>query len=326
MRTVCAPTLSVIIPVHNERTVLPVCHARLTEVLAPLEIPYETLFVDDGSQDDSGNYLSALAFTTPAVKVVRLSRNFGKEAAMTAGLDQASGAAVIILDADLQDPPELIPKMIDAWRHGADVVCMRRRLREGEGWIKRTSAHTFYRLLSHLSNVPIPEDTGDFRLLSRRAVDVLKQLPERNRYMKGLFAWIGMPTRVLEYDRAPRAAGKSKWGYPGLLRLAFEGITSFSTAPLHWVTGLGLFAAAGGGMFGMWIVVKTLLLGNAVEGYPSLMAMITFLGGVQLLTIGLLGEYIGKTYMETKKRPLYVIRDVIETTNSHEAIPHAATT
>lgn len=327
-----APAVSVIIPVYNERVVLPLCHARMTEVLRPLGLTYELLFVDDGSQDGSGSYLAELANTAPTVKVVRLSRNFGKEAAMTAGIEQALGAAVIIVDADLQDPPELIPDMVDAWQEGADVVCMRRRSRQGESWVKRTSAHAFYRLLSHISRVPIPEDTGDFRLLSRRAVDALKQLPERNRYMKGLFAWIGMPTRVLEYDRAPRAAGSTKWGYSGLLRLAFEGITSFSVAPLHWATGLGFIAAGSGGMFGIWIVIKTLFLGSAVEGYPSLMAMITFLGGVQLLTIGLLGEYVGKVYLEAKQRPLYVIRDVIgaqqavnETTRSYETTSHAAT-
>lgn len=326
------PAISVVIPVYNERLVLPLCHARMVGALQPLGLSYEILFVDDGSQDGSGDYLVELASTTPTVKAVRLSRNFGKEAAMTAGIEQASGAAVIILDADLQDPPELIPDMVDAWQDGADVVCMRRRARAGESWAKRTSAHVFYRLLRRISHVPIPEDTGDFRLLSRRAVDALQQLPERNRYMKGLFAWIGMPTRVLEYDRVPRAAGSTKWGYSGLLRLAFEGITSFSVAPLHWATALGLVAASSGGVFGVWIVIKTLFLGNAVEGYPSLVAMITFLGGVQLLTIGLLGEYVGKVYLETKQRPLYVIRDVInarqnvaQLSSSHEGRPNAAT-
>lgn len=326
------PAVSVVIPVYNERAVLPLCQARTAEVLEQLGLTHELLFVDDGSQDGSGDYLAELARTSPVVKVVRLSRNFGKEAAMTAGIELATGDAVIVLDADLQDPPELIPNMINAWRDGADVVCMRRRVREGEGWAKRTSAHVFYRLLSRISRVPIPEDTGDFRLLSRCAVDAVKQLPERNRYMKGLFAWIGLPTRVLEYDRAPRAAGSTKWGYSGLLRLAFEGITSFSVAPLHWATALGLVAAGGGGLFGIWIVIKTLFLGNAVEGYPSLMAMITFLGGVQLLTIGLLGEYVGKVYLETKQRPLYVIRDVIDAQQtvvkpsiSYETTSHVAT-
>ena len=306
------PALSIVIPVFNEKAVLPLCHRRLREVLATLHIPYELVFVDDGSTDGSADYLAALACTTESVKLVRLSRNFGKEAAMTAGLDQTRGAAVIVLDADLQDPPELIPAMVAAWRAGVDVVSMRRRSRAGETWAKRASAHVFYRLLNRISEVPIPEDTGDFRLMSRRAVDALSQLPERSRYMKGLFAWIGMPTKVIEYDRAPRAAGQSKWGFFGLLRLAFEGITSFSVAPLRWATGLGLIAAAGGGLFGLSIVIKTFFLGEVVSGYPSSMAVMTFLGGVQLLTIGLLGEYVGKIYIETKQRPLYLIRDIFE--------------
>lgn len=306
------PALSIVIPVFNEKAVLPLCHRRLREVLALQQVPYELVFVDDGSTDGSADYLAALACTTEAVKLVRLSRNFGKEAAMTAGLDQTRGAAVIVMDADLQDPPELIPAMVAAWRAGADVVSMRRRSRAGETWAKRFCAHVFYRLLNRLSDVPIPEDTGDFRLMSRRAVDALGQLPERSRYMKGLFAWIGMPTKVIEYDRAPRAAGYSKWGFLGLLRLALEGITSFSTAPLRWATGLGLITAAGGGLFGLSIVIKTFFLGEVVSGYPSSMAVMTFLGGVQLLTIGLLGEYVGKIYIETKQRPLYLIRDVFE--------------
>jgi glycosyltransferase involved in cell wall biosynthesis len=193
---------------------------------------------------------------------------------------------------------------------------MRRRSRTGETWLKRVSAHMFYRLLNRISRVPIPPDTGDFRLLSRRAVDALRRLPERNRYMKGLFAWIGMPARILDYDRAPRAAGSSKWNYLGLLCLACEGVTSFSVAPLRWAMGLGLITAAGGGLFGAWIVVKTVFLGAAVPGYPSLIAMITFLGGVQLLTIGLLGEYVGKIYLETKQRPLYLVRDILESRQS----------
>lgn len=306
------PTLSVVIPVYNERDVLPFFYARLRDVLAPLCLSYEIVFVDDGSDDGSTDYLASLAGITPTVKTIQLSRNFGKEAALTAGLAQTKGDAVIVLDADLQDPPELIPEMLTAWSDGADVVCMRRRSRVGETRLKRASAHIFYRLLNRISKVSIPEDTGDFRLLSRRAVDALAKLPERNRYMKGLFAWIGMPTRVLEYDRAPRTAGTSKWGYLALLRLAFEGITSFSVAPLRWATALGLIAATSGSLFGVWIVIKTVFLGEAVQGYPSMMAIMTFLGGIQLLTIGLLGEYVGKIYLETKQRPLYLIRDVIE--------------
>ncbi|WP_238879926.1 glycosyltransferase family 2 protein [Achromobacter xylosoxidans] len=302
--------VSIIIPFLNEREVLPLCHARLRQVLDALGEPWEIVFVDDGSQDGSAEYLAGLMAREPGLKLVRLSRNFGKEAAMTAGLEHATGAAVILLDADLQDPPELIPDMVRAWREGADVVCMRRRSRAGESWLKRASAYAYYRLLSRLSRAAIPPDTGDFRLMSRRAVDALLRLPERCRYMKGLYAWIGMPTRVIDYDRAPRAAGATKWNYFALLRLAMEGITSFSTAPLRWATAAGVTAALLGTLFGLAIIFKTLIFGDPVEGYPSLMAMITFLSGIQLITIGLLGEYMGKTYMEAKQRPVYLVSEV----------------
>lgn len=302
--------VSIIIPFLNEREVLPLCHARLRQVLDALGDPWEIVFVDDGSQDGSAEYLAGLMAREPGLKLVRLSRNFGKEAAMTAGLEHATGAAVILLDADLQDPPELIPDMVRAWREGADMVCMRRRSRAGESWLKRASAYAYYRLLSRLSRAAIPPDTGDFRLMSRRAVDALLRLPERCRYMKGLYAWIGMPTRVIDYDRAPRAAGATKWNYFALLRLAMEGITSFSTAPLRWATAAGVTAALLGALFGLVIIFKTLIFGDPVEGYPSLMAMITFLSGIQLITIGLLGEYMGKIYMEAKQRPVYLVSEV----------------
>ncbi|WP_241049446.1 glycosyltransferase family 2 protein [Achromobacter xylosoxidans] len=305
-----AVQVSVIIPFLNEIEVLPLCHARLRRVLDTLGESWEIVFVDDGSNDGSAEYLASLMAMEPGLKLVRLSRNFGKEAAMTAGIRHASGAAVIMLDADLQDPPELIPDMVRAWREGADVVCMRRRSRAGEGWFKRASAYAYYRLLSRLSRAAIPPDTGDFRLMSRRAVDALLQLPERCRYMKGLYAWIGMPTRFIDYDRAARAAGTTKWNLFALARLAMEGITSFSTAPLRWATVAGVAAALLGALFGAAIIVKTLLFGAEVDGYPSLMAMITFLSGIQLITIGLLGEYVGKTYMETKQRPIYLVHDV----------------
>lgn len=304
--------LSIVVPIYNERTVLPLLYARLRNVLDPLQISYELVLVDDGSGDGSGDYLLELAATSSVVKAVRLSRNFGKEAALTAGLDQASGDAVIILDSDLQDPPELIAPMLAAFYDGSDIVCMRRRSRAGETWAKRLSAHLFYRLLNRISHVEIPEDTGDFRLMSRRAVNALQLLPERNRYMKGLFAWVGLPTHVIEYDRETRAGGTTKWNLLGLLGLAFEGITSFSVAPLRWATGLGLLAALIGTSFGFWIVVNALMFGNPVGGYPSLIAVITFMGGIQLLSIGVVGEYVGKTYFEAKQRPLYVLRDVVQ--------------
>lgn len=304
--------LSVVVPLYNEREVLPLLIERLAQVLTPLAISYELVLVDDGSRDGSGDILVALAAHDPHIKAVRLSRNFGKEAALSAGMDLSSGDAVVILDADLQDPPELIGAMLEAFQAGSDIVCMKRSTRAGESWGKRLSAHLFYRILNRISHFAIPEDTGDFRLMSRRAVNALNNLPERNRYMKGLFAWVGFPTHVIEYDREVRAAGSTKWNFFGLMGLAFEGITSFSVAPLRLAISFGMLAALAGAAFGLKIVLDALWHGNAVSGYPSLIAVITFLGGVQLLSIGVVGEYVGKTYLEAKQRPLYVLRDVVQ--------------
>lgn len=304
--------LSIVIPFLNEQEVLRCCHARLISILHAMGERYEILFVDDGSTDESIAILIEIMRGSAETKVIRLSRNFGKEAAMSAGLAHATGDAVIVLDADLQDPPELIPEMVAAWKSGADVVSMRRRFRDGEGWFKRLSAYTFYRILNRLSRPEVPADTGDFRLMSRRVVDILLELPERCRYMKGLYAWVGFPTTTIEYDRAPRAAGKTKWNYLSLFGLAFEGITSFSTKPLRWATIIGAFSALLGGSFGLWIIIKTVMFGDDVPGYPSMISMITLLSGIQLLTIGLLGEYVGKSYIEAKQRPVYIVRDVIE--------------
>jgi len=301
--------LSVVVPVYNEVEVLPLFMERLVPVLESIGQPYEILLVDDGSTDGSSDLLQHLALAMEGVRVIWLSRNFGKEAAVTAGLSEAAGDATILIDADLQDPPELIPEMVKHWLDGVDMICMRRRTRAGETWFKRTSAAMFYRLLNRISRFDIPPDTGDFRLISRRALDALNRLPERNRYMKGLFAWVGMPTREVLYDRDPRAAGETKWRPLSLVSLAFEGITSFSTAPLRWVTIAGVLAALCGAFFGIWIVIKALLVGDPVAGYPSLMAVLTFLGGVQLMTVGLVGEYVGKIYIETKQRPVYLVRE-----------------
>jgi len=319
-------TLSVVIPLYNESAMLALLHARLRTVLDALNLSYEIVLVDDGSRDATADMLRDLAAADPAIRAVLLSRNFGKEAALTAGLDHAMGDAVVVMDADLQDPPELIAQMLHAWQGGADVVCMRRRTRAGEGWLKRASAHGFYRLLNAISAVDIPADTGDFRLLSRKAVEALKRLDERNRYMKGLFAWIGLPTQVIFYDRAPRAAGASKWGWFKLLGLAFEGITSFSTAPLRLATIAGLCTVAFGVGFAVWIAAKALITSDPVPGYPSLICMITILGGAQLLSVGLLGEYLGKTYHEVKRRPIYLVEDVVghaamQTTREADPLP-----
>ncbi len=306
------PLLSLVVPLYNERPMLPLFFERILPVLATLDLHWEIVLVDDGSEDGSAQFIRSVIERTPGIRLIKLSRNFGKEAAMTAGLEHARGDAVIVLDADLQDPPEQIPAMVECWQSGVDVVLMQRRSRAGETAFKRWSAHLFYRLLNRTSRTNIPVDTGDFRLMSRKAVNALLVLKERNRYMKGLFAWIGMPTQVIQYDREPRAAGETKWDYPGLVGLALEGLTSFSVSPLRWATLIGLIAASMGAVFGLWIVVKALMLGDATSGYPSLVAIISFLGGIQLMSVGIVGEYVGKTYMESKQRPVYVTDEVIE--------------
>lgn len=304
--------ISLVVPVFNERKMLPFFFDRVLPILDTTNQPHEIVLVDDGSEDGSVGYIRNWITRNPSIRLVKLSRNFGKEAAVTAGLDYARGDAVIVLDADLQDPPELIPAMIERWQSGADVVLMQRRSRAGETRLKRLSAHLYYRLLNRTSRTDIPLDTGDFRLISRRAVNALLSLKERNRYMKGLFAWIGMPTQVIQYDREPRVAGETKWDYPGLIGLALEGLTSFSISPLRWATVTGLIAASIGALFGLWIVIKALMLGDGTSGYPSLVAIISFLGGIQLLGIGIVGEYVGKTYVETKQRPVYLTEEVVE--------------
>ncbi|ETD72747.1 bactoprenol glucosyl transferase [Pelistega indica] len=306
------PTLSLLIPVYNERQVLTILYKRLVKVLNPLAISYEIVLVDDGSKDSSGDAMVDMCKTLPYLKVVRLSRNFGKEAALTAGLHYVSGDATIIMDADLQDPPELIPDMLAAWKEGYDVVTMRRITREGETWFKKFSAHSFYRLLNRVSDVDIPADTGDFRLMSKKAVEAINQLGERKRYMKGLFAWIGLPTKEITYHREARVAGTTKWNYGGLVGLALEGITSFSVTPLRLTMGIGVLTALVGLLFAAWIAIKTIFLGEIVPGYPSIISLMTVLGGVQLISIGLLGEYVGKTYFEAKQRPVFLLRDVTE--------------
>jgi len=314
-QSVAPPVISLVIPVYNEIDVLPLLFERVRHVMQQVGLSYEMVMVDDGSKDASAYYLTQQAQADECVKAVILSRNFGKEAALSAGLEQAQGEAIIVLDADLQNPPELIPDMLQKWRDGADIVAMKRRNREGESWAKKSGSYLYYRIMNRITGpMSIPEDTGDFRLMSRRSLDSLNRLPERNRYMKGLFAWVGYPTYVMEYDVAERAAGETKWNYFNLFGLAFEGITSFSIAPLRAMVILGLITAVLGGIFGAWIVFKTLFFGNDLDGYPSIIAMITFLGGVQLLSIGVLGEYVGKTYFEAKQRPLFIIQDVVQKT------------
>ncbi len=303
------PALSVVVPAYNEEEVLPAFHARLAAALAPLGMEWEVVYVNDGSSDQTLARMLALRAEDPHVAVVNLSRNFGKEIALTAGLDHAQGReAVVVIDADLQDPPELIPDLVAAWREGFDVVYAQRISREGETWLKRSTAHAFYRVMQRIGGkVQLPPDTGDFRLMSRRALDALLQLREQHRFMKGLFAWIGFPARAVRYERAPRAAGTTKWNYWRLWNLSLEGITSFTVGPLKVATYLGLATSGFAAIYLAQLLIRTILFGNPVAGYPSLMAVILFFGGVQLLTLGIIGEYLGRVFNETKRRPLYIL-------------------
>lgn len=301
-------TFSLVVPVYNESPNIGPFYERVARVMQGLGEPYEIIFVNDGSQDDTLDRLLALAGKDPRVKVIDLSRNFGKEIALTAGIDHATGEAVIPIDADLQDPPELIPELVAKWREGYDVVYATRREREGETWLKRATAHLFYRVVEKITPIKIPRDTGDFRLMSRPVVEALKRLRERNRFMKGLFAWVGFKQTAVYYRRERRHAGKTKWNYWKLWNFALEGITSFSYIPLQFATYFGLTVALFAFIYALFIVVRTLLFGRDVPGYPSLITVILFLGGVQLFAIGILGEYIGRIYSEVKQRPLYIVK------------------
>lgn len=302
--------LSVIVPAYNEEAVLPIFHARLIAALASaaeLAGSWEVIYVNDGSKDGTLRILKELQLASPAIGVANLSRNFGKEAAMTAGLRLARGQAIVLIDADLQDPPELIGEMVRVWQQGADVVNMKRASRQGETWFKKASAAWFYKVINWLSEVHIPENVGDFRLLSRRAVDALNQLPESNRFMKGLFAWIGYKQVVVEYDRHPRAAGETKWPYFKLLNFAIEGITGFSVVPLRLASYAGFLTAFSAFVYALFLLVKTLTIGDSVKGFPTLILTILILGGLQLMAMGIIGEYLGRLFMESKRRPLYLL-------------------
>ncbi|HMM70791.1 MAG TPA: glycosyltransferase family 2 protein [Rhodocyclaceae bacterium] len=299
--------LSIVVPAYNEAEGLPELHRRLSAVLDGVDLEAEILYVNDGSRDATLAVMEDLHRQDSRVGIVDLSRNFGKEIAMTAGLDLAGGDAVVVIDADLQDPPELIPELIRHWRAGHDVVYAKREFREGETWIKRATAHLFYRLIRRVSRVAIPSDTGDFRLLSRRAVDALKQLREQHRFMKGLFSWIGYSQYAVPYRRDPRFAGQTKWNYWKLWNFAIEGITSFTVAPLKLASYLGVIVSVSAFLYIVYMVVSTLLRGNPVPGYPSLMSVVLFIGGVQLICLGVIGEYLGRTFNEVKARPLYLL-------------------
>ena len=303
------PAISVVIPCYNEQEVLPEFHARITAAMEGIGLPFELVYVNDGSRDGTLALMLQAQAADPRVAVVNLSRNFGKEIALTAGLDHATcSEAVVVIDADLQDPPEVIPALVAAWRQGFDVAYAQRSVRHGESWLKRVTAAGFYRVMQRLGGrVQLPQDTGDFRLMSRRSLDALLQLREQHRFMKGLFAWVGFPSVAVPYDRAPRAAGTTKWNWWKLWNLSLEGITSFTVGPLKIASYMGLGIAFISAVYIVQLLLRTLIFGNPVAGYPSLMAAVLFLGGVQMMMLGVIGEYLGRVFNETKGRPLYIV-------------------
>lgn len=304
------PLVSIVVPAFNEQEVLAEFHRRTVAVMGGLDVDYEVVFVNDGSTDATLQEMARLRSEDPNVTIVDLSRNFGKEIALTAGLDHAAGDAVVVIDADLQDPPEIIPDMVEQWRNGFHVVYAQRTAREGETWIKRATAHAFYRVMQLFGPVRLPVDTGDFRLMSRQAVDGLLKLRERHRFMKGLFAWVGYSQTAVPYRRDARHAGATKWNYLKLVNLSIEGLTSFTVVPLRMSMYLGLATAMMAFLYGLWIVFKTFAYGDPVQGFPTIMVTILFLGGVQLIALGVIGEYLGRVFNETKQRPLYLVQRV----------------
>ena len=300
--------LSIIIPMYNEEESLPYLYKRLVEFAKRIDkYQLEFLFVNDGSKDNSLKIVKEYRKKDSRVQYLNLSRNFGKEVAMGAAFDYVTGDVVAIIDADLQDPPELIVDMLKFYEQGYDDVYAKRRNRKGETWLKKFTSKAFYRVLESVSNVPIQKDTGDFRLLSRRAIEALKAFPEKQRYTKGMFSLIGFKKKEIEYDRDPRVAGSTKWNYFKLMDLAIEGITSFTTAPLRIATIIGVLSAIGSFIYMIFTIVKTVVYGVDVPGYASLICILLMLGGIQLICLGLIGEYIGRIFIEVKGRPLYFV-------------------
>lgn len=327
--------MSLVVPVLNEAESVRQFLDRVVPIVEELmrrhdgAIGYEIIFVDDGSTDETVARLIFLRDMYAAIKIVRLSRNFGKDIALSAGLEHASGAAVVPLDVDLQDPPEAIPELYDKWLEGYDVVYATRIDRASDRMTKRLTARLFYRLYNRMADTRIPDNAGDFRLLDRRVVDALCQLPERNRFMKGLYSWIGFRQTAIGVSRAPRAAGTSKWRYWGLWNFALDGITAFSTMPLRIWSYVGALISAAALAYAVFLVVWTLVVGADTPGYASLMVAVLFLGGVNLISLGILGEYLGRAYTEVKRRPLYLVSERIgfdqsvEQTSNRQWIPQS---
>ena len=302
--------ISIVCPFYNEESTVSSFLARLEPVLEATGERFEIVCVNDGSTDHTMARLLSEKETRPTIRIVELSRNFGKEAALTAGLDAAKGDVVIPIDADLQDPPELIPRFLERWRDGYEVVLGRRADRSTDGALKRITAQLYYRVHNAISDLEIPRNVGDFRLMDRCVVDALRSLPEHRRFMKGLFAWVGFRTATVEYDRGPRVAGASKFGGWRLWNFALEGITAFSTVPLRIWLYLGFFVSLLAFGYAAFIVARTLIFGVDLPGYASLLTVVLMFGGLQMMGLGILGEYLGRIHIETKQRPVYIIRRV----------------
>ncbi|OPA96061.1 glycosyltransferase [Pseudomonas fluorescens] len=308
--------ISLVVPLFNEEQTVGAFYQAIRQEVMLSTCMVEIVFINDGSSDRTAEIVQALARADSEVTLVSFSRNFGKEAALFAGLEYATGEAVIPMDVDLQDPVEVIPQLLAEWQNGADVVLAKRRDRSSDGYLKRHSASLFYHLLNRIAYTHIEENVGDFRLMDRKVVDVIKALPEQQLFMKGVLSWAGFTVAIVEYDRAPRSAGQSKFNAWRLWNLALDGITSFSTLPLRLWSYIGGFISLVALVYAGFLVVDKVLFGNEVPGYPSLMTAILFLGGVQLIGIGILGEYVGRIYMEAKHRPKYVIREIIKWTEA----------
>ena len=302
--------LSIVTPAYNEAENLGEFYSRVINATNNLNLEIEIIYINDGSQDSTIDIITKQRQIDNRITIIDLSRNFGKEIALTAGLDYSSGDAVIVIDADLQDPPELITKLVEKWREGYDVVNAKRIKRKGESLLKKVMSYIYYRLLFYLSDINVPRDTGDFRLLNKNALDALLKLREKHRYMKGLFVWVGFKQKEIEYEREARFKGKTKWGFFSLFNLAFDGLTSFSIMPLRLASTIGFLSALIGFFYGAVIVFKTLFFHEPVAGFTSLVVLVTFFGGIQLLSIGIIGEYIGRIFNETKNRPLYVVKNI----------------
>ncbi len=301
--------LSLVIPMHNEEANLTSLFTRLENVLSTLDIDYEIVCVNDGSRDQTWTRLLEWRQRNPRIKLIDLTRNYGKDNALTCGLDYASGDAIVPLDADLQDPPELLPQMVRLWREGWEVVTGKRVDRSSDTPLKRLSAGWFYRFFNAVAELNIPENTGDFRLMDRTVLDKVKLLREKNRFMKGLFAWVGFRTTAVEYTRPERSAGKTSFNYWKLWNFALGGIIAFSTIPLRFWSYLGAAISLFSFAYALFIITKTILLGIDVPGYASIMVVVLSLGGLQLLCLGIIGEYLGRIYIEVKGRPIYLVRE-----------------